>query len=194
MQKVTSYPKLNIKELDFSKHPRAHLVKWQGHKIALTTTKPNYGGKRFWLVCPYCEKRKGLLYKVGQAVICRVCAGLYYPKQDNKVNRDWFYKIMALHGKQLALINKLDPDLYNSDNGIDRLTDYDLAYRMYITPRKPKGMHWITYANKLEQIYSISLQLTKFYQLYQQRRETHDKAIKEQWAQALAYQKKQSAS
>lgn len=185
MQKVTSYPKLTIQQLNFREHPRANCVNWQGHKIALATTKPNYGGKRFWLVCPYCEKRKGALYQVGRAVICRVCAGLYYAGQDNKARRNMFDKIMALHDKQLNLINKLESDLYDSELRIDRLTDYDLAYRMYITPRKPKGMHWATYARKLEQIDRISMQLADIYELYQQRREAHDKAIKEQWAEAI---------
>lgn len=185
MQKVTSYPKLNISQLDFSKRPHAHLVEWQGQKIGITTTKPNYGGVRYWLVCPYCEKRKGLLYQVRQAVICRVCAGLYYPKQDNKDNRDWFYKIMGLHEKQLELINQLDPALYNSYMGIGRLTAYDLAYRMYSTPKKPKGMHWTTYNKKMTQICSISLQLADQYKLYQNMRKAHEQAISKQWEQAL---------
>ncbi|WP_338343012.1 hypothetical protein [Fructobacillus fructosus] len=185
MKKVTSYPKLNIQQLNFRENPRANGVNWQGHKIALATTKPNYGGVRYWFVCPYCEKRKGTLYQVGRAVICRVCAGLYYVAQDNKSRRNMFDKIMALHDKQLNLINKLDPDLYNSDNGIDRLTDYDLAYRMYITPRKPKGMHWATYNKKMTQIWSISQHLSNLYELYGKRKEAHDKAIKAQWSEAI---------
>ncbi|CAK1245357.1 hypothetical protein R54839_PPFHFPJH_01090 [Fructobacillus fructosus] len=184
MQKVTSYPKLNIKQLGFNEYYHAQSVNWLGHNINIATTKPNYGGVRYWLVCPYCEKRKGLLYQVGQAVKCRVCAGLYYPEQDNKVNRDWFYKIMSLHEKQLALINKLDPDLYNSYMGLGRLTACDLAYRMYSTPKKPKGMHWTTYNKKMTQICSISQQLADQYKLYKAMRKAHDIAIKEQWEQA----------
>ncbi|CAH1853285.1 hypothetical protein R078131_00723 [Convivina intestini] len=163
MQKVTSYPELNIKELDFRKHPHAKRVKWQGYKITIATTRPNYGGVRYWLVCPHCKQRKSLLYQVGQTVQCRVCAGLYYPDQDNKARRDGFYKIMGLHEKQLQLINKLDPALYNSYMGLGRLVAYDQAFRMYITPARPKGMHWTTYAKRLEHIYSMSMQLAKFY-------------------------------
>ncbi|MBS9337206.1 hypothetical protein [Fructobacillus parabroussonetiae] len=185
MQKNTSYPKLNIMELDFSKHPRAHLVKWQGHKIALATTKPNYGGKRFWLVCPYCEKRKGALYQVGQAVICRVCAGLYYAGQDNKARRHTFTKIMALHDKQLNLINNLDPGLYNSYMGLGHLLACDLAYRLYNTPKRPKGMHWATYNKKMDEICSIGRQLNNLYALYGKRKKAHDKAIKAQWSEAI---------
>ncbi|WP_288846601.1 hypothetical protein [uncultured Fructobacillus sp.] len=185
MKKVTSYPKINIQQLNFRENPCVSGVNWQGHKIALATTQPNYGGVRYWFVCPYCEKRKGALYQVERAVICRECAGLYYAGQDNKARRSLFNKIMALHEKQLALINKLDPDLYNSDNRIDRLTDYDLAYRMYITPKRPKGMHWATYYKKMDEICSIGRQLSNLYALYQKRREAHDKAIKAQWAEAI---------
>ncbi|CAH1851818.1 hypothetical protein [Convivina praedatoris] len=163
MQKVTSYPKLNIKELDFRKHPHAKRVNWQGYKITIAITRPNYGGVLYWLVCPYCGKRKSLLYHVGQAEQCRVCAGLYYPDQDNKARRDGVYKIMGLHEKQLRLINKLDPALYNSYMELGRLVACDLAFRIYRTPKRPKGMHWTTYARKLEQIDRISLQLAKFY-------------------------------
>ncbi|CAK1243659.1 hypothetical protein R55227_BLOPHJLP_01017 [Fructobacillus tropaeoli] len=184
MQKVTSYPKLHIKQLGFNEYYHAEYVNWLGCNIAIATTKPNYGGLRYWFVCPYCEKRKGALYQVGRAVICRVCAGLYYAAQDNKARRNMFDKIMALHDKQLNLINKLEPDLYDSELGIDRLTDYDLAYRMYITPRKPKGMHWNTYARKLEQIDRISIQLANQYNLYKKMMMAHEKVIKEQWEQA----------
>lgn len=186
MQKVTSYPKLNIQQLNFREHPRANGVNWQGHKIALATTKPNYGGVRYWFICPYCEKRKGALYQVGRAVICRVCAGLYYAGQDNKARRHTFTKIMALHDKQLNLINNLDPGLYNSYMGLGHLLACDLAYRLYDTPKRPKGMHWATYARKLEQIDRISMQLADIYELYQQRREAHDKAIKAQWSEAIS--------
>lgn len=185
MKKVTSYPKLNIQQLNFRENPRANGVNWQGHKIALATTKPNYGGVRYWFVCPNCEKRKGALYQVGRAVICRVCAGLYYAGQDNKARRNMFDKIMALHEHQLELINKLDPVLYNSYMGLGHLLACDLAYRMYITPKRPKGMHWATYYKKMDEICSIGRQLSNLYALYGKRKEAHDKAIKAQWAEAI---------
>ncbi len=53
-----------------------------GINIKLVNTKPNYGGKRLWLECPLCGKRKGVLYKhpVKEKIGCRQCLDLVYRK------------------------------------------------------------------------------------------------------------------
>lgn len=56
-------------------------------KIALTTTRCNYGGERYWFVCPliknglYCGKRVGVLYSVGKYFGCRYCGEIAYAAQ-----------------------------------------------------------------------------------------------------------------
>jgi len=58
------------------------------YKIPLTTTHCNYGGKRYWFICPwykngnYCGKRVGVLYKDGDYFACRHCYNLTYASRN----------------------------------------------------------------------------------------------------------------
>ncbi len=58
------------------------------YKIPLTTTLCNYGGKRYWFICPwfkngnYCGKRVGTLYKDGDYFACRHCYNLTYSSRN----------------------------------------------------------------------------------------------------------------
>ncbi|MFH2063161.1 MAG: hypothetical protein ABIJ46_03335 [bacterium] len=62
----------------------------QDYRIRLTTTRPNYGGVRWWFVCPLsrngraCDRRVGVLYLGGRYFGCRRCYRLPYDKQANK--------------------------------------------------------------------------------------------------------------
>jgi hypothetical protein len=57
-----------------------------GIKINLTKTCTGYGGERFWLLCPMCNKRRGVLYRhpVNQHIACRTCLGLKYRSNTKK--------------------------------------------------------------------------------------------------------------
>ncbi len=57
--------------------------------IGITYTKCNFGGQRFWFVCPMCNGRIGVLYKnpISEAILCRKCHGLSYMKST-------FHKMM----------------------------------------------------------------------------------------------------
>lgn len=58
------------------------------YKIPLTTTPCNYGGVRYWFICPwykngnYCGKRVGVLYKDGDYFACRHCYNLTYSSKN----------------------------------------------------------------------------------------------------------------
>ena len=61
------------------------------YKVPLTTTACNYGGVRYWFICPlskngvYCGRRVGVLYKGGDYFGCRHCYDLTYSsKKENK--------------------------------------------------------------------------------------------------------------
>ena len=49
-------------------------------QVKLVTTVPNFGGLRFWLVCPSCSRRFTKLYCLGdrKSFQCRTCQGLTY--------------------------------------------------------------------------------------------------------------------
>ena len=48
--------------------------------VNFTTTSPNYGGVRYWFICPSCRRRTGKLYLLGDNgyFLCRTCQGLTY--------------------------------------------------------------------------------------------------------------------
>jgi hypothetical protein len=58
------------------------------YKIPLTTTPCNFGGKRFWFICPwyvnsrYCGRRVGVLYLSDKYFACRHCYNLTYSSRN----------------------------------------------------------------------------------------------------------------
>lgn len=61
------------------------------YKVQLTTTPCNYGGVRYWFICPLikngqpCHRRVGVLYKAGDYFGCRHCYELTYSsKNENR--------------------------------------------------------------------------------------------------------------
>ena len=51
-----------------------------GQTILLASTECSYGGRRYWFLCPSCDRRVGSLYKpLADALLeCRTCKGLIY--------------------------------------------------------------------------------------------------------------------
>jgi hypothetical protein len=92
------------------------------YKINLTTTNPQYGGKRWWFICPLrgCSRRVGVLYLTGTYFGCRRCLKLAYESQNE-----------APHSRMLTKAQKIYYKL-GGKGGIDWV------------PR-PKGMHQKTY-------------------------------------------------
>lgn len=57
--------------------------------IMLTKTVANFGGVRYWFVCPYCQRRVGTLYKPKNEIRfkCRHCYNLTYESTQTHDNR-----------------------------------------------------------------------------------------------------------
>ena len=70
-----------------------HTDSWGGEKISmspkfeLVTTPCNYGGKRYWFICPltkggvYCGRRVGVIYSISKYFGCRHCGDIAYDAQ-----------------------------------------------------------------------------------------------------------------
>jgi len=99
------------------------------YKIRLTTTFPNYGGERWWFICPIriCGRRVGVLYFAG-LFACRHCHNFVYASQNE-----------APHSRLLHKSQKIFERLGGS------WADDDY-------PPKPKGMHWKTYWRRVDQM------------------------------------------
>lgn len=98
--------------------------------IALTTTSPNYGGRRWWAWCPRCSRRVAKLYSPpgGGAVFgCRLCLDLVHEvTREDEFSR----AIRRARTPRLrvgASLNLMEPIW-----------------------AKPRGMHWATFDRILE--------------------------------------------
>ena len=66
------------------------------YKVRLVSTECNYGGKRWWFVCPLtvdgrsCSRRVGKLYKDGNYFGCRHCYDLTYSSKNINYNSSWY--------------------------------------------------------------------------------------------------------
>lgn len=67
------------------------------YKIPLVTTPCNYGGQRYWFICPwfkdkvYCGRRINVLYKSGDYFACRHCYELTYHSRNENRRSKWYY-------------------------------------------------------------------------------------------------------
>lgn len=85
----------NYIKLQYTQTERSGEKKSFDYKVKLTTTDCNYGGKRYWFICPLskdglaCNKRVGVLYKSGDYFGCRHCYDLTYNSRNE--NRTYKY-------------------------------------------------------------------------------------------------------
>jgi hypothetical protein len=67
------FPEVAAKRPERAERPR-------GQAFRITRTACNYGGWRYWFLCPTCKRRCGLLYRRGYSeyFACRKCHDLTY--------------------------------------------------------------------------------------------------------------------
>jgi hypothetical protein len=111
--------------LDYRTPERDH-----SERIELVTTCCNYGGVRWWSLCPKCSRRVAVLW--GAPWLCRKCHGLAYrSSQRSKADRPV--------ARARALQAKFGEDADSFGGAFD-------------PPLKPKGMHSRTYDRLCEQL------------------------------------------
>jgi hypothetical protein len=107
-----------------------HEVGWYSEKLKLETTRPTYGGVRWWFICPLSGRRSRVLYRPDGVLrfASRQAHGLAYRSQRQTDSA-------RLIEKSRTIRQKL---------GIDEVDLLSL-------PRwsKPQGMHWRTYYQSL---------------------------------------------
>jgi hypothetical protein len=89
--------------------------------VYFSWTRPQFGGRRPWFLCPRCISRVALLYLRGERWSCRKCCDLAYQSElESKGSR----------GQMKA--RKIRARLGGDWSGFE-------------FPDKPRGMHWRTY-------------------------------------------------
>ena len=131
--KTSEFPALDVRELVRKMGPEwvgrlgSVPLTWAGVPVTvrLVSSRPNYGGARYWAACPSCSRRCAILYLVPieRRAGCRACLGLVHPSSregafDRAIRRMWRHR------------DKLGP-----------------VARQYptSTPPKPRWMRWRTY-------------------------------------------------
>lgn len=86
---LNDYPRLNIAKYKEQlkngdakdiKVSYSYKEKSYSYSIALSKTIPNYGGNRYWWLCPSCSKRVTVLFCAG-VYVCRHCLQVPYGSQ-----------------------------------------------------------------------------------------------------------------
>jgi hypothetical protein len=103
-------------------------------RVSLAWTSCNFGGRRFWFLCPRCRRRAALLYLLGRLFLCRRCCDLAYPSQREDLDT-------RLLGKMRAIRERLG----GSSDIVSRF------------PSRPKGMRELTYWALREEYYRLEL-------------------------------------
>lgn len=94
----------------------------------------NYGGVRWWFMCPACNRRCALLYYTGSVWTCRKCLGLHYKSQQSTKTDPWTWYRQA---ERIA--RRIDPEFTIKDGFYAANADW------WYFPKRPKGMHTATY-------------------------------------------------
>lgn len=123
--------------------------RWSGekndmdYKVPLTTTLCNYGGERYWFVCPlsrdgvYCGRRVGVIYGVDKWFGCRCCADVAYQAQ--------------FEGGTFRTGSVTEPDVEKAYNDVKRKY-YNgrptRKYKRYLRLREKMDRSWLRFALK----------------------------------------------
>jgi hypothetical protein len=89
--------------------------------VYFSWTRPKFGGRRPWFLCPLCIRRVALLYLRGESWACRICCDLAYRSE---------LELKGHRGQMMA--RKIQARLGGDRSGFE-------------FPDKPPGMHWRTY-------------------------------------------------
>lgn len=105
--------------------------------FSLQSTRPHYGGQRWWFTCPQCGGRCRKVYcPPGQTAFgCRACLGLSYRLRQAQKSTGRALRISRLKATLGAY-------------------GYDTAPAAP-TPQRPKGMRWKTYARLLGKLRAV---------------------------------------
>ncbi len=117
--------------------------------VRVVTTRPNYGGVRYWWLCPQCGRRVRILYG-GELFLCRKCHQLTHATSQaskgdySKRTRNRLWAIR----RKLKAIGSLEDDLPDKPRWMHHQTYWRLA-REYYQLKDLLNMAWLLSAIRL---------------------------------------------
>lgn len=189
MNTVEMYKKIDIASLSIqgtSETTQQH-ININNHKIKIASTRPNYGGLRWWFVCPLCQKRKRVLYLSSSDYYCRECLKLNYKSQTYRSKYD------ALSDEYFKLLH----DIYKLKWQIDSeamqgfIEVYEPSMPAYTSldfiPEQPYTMRLSTYEKYMRKLFGMLEQLGQVNRLYTGMIEKHNTDVQEQYEEAFKH-------
>lgn len=67
----------------------------QDHKVYLSCYRPGFGGKRYFFLCPNCDRRVRTLHINCGVIACRICHDLTYTSCNESHKYESLYKLIA---------------------------------------------------------------------------------------------------
>lgn len=66
---------IDIRKLPKAARPLPEVIHFGGERIVTTWTDMHFGGRRQWFLCPSCDRRCAVIYKIGDGPLwgCRIC-------------------------------------------------------------------------------------------------------------------------
>ena len=128
-----------------------HTSNWTGEKesmdyeVRLTPTACNYGGVRYWFLCPLsrggmaCGRRVGVLYGIGKWFGCRYCGDVCYAAQNE--------------GGRFRICSITDVDVEKMENEMKRWYyrgEPTRKHRRLMRMREKNDMGWMMLAARVD--------------------------------------------
>lgn len=110
--------------------------------LHLQSSATNFGGRRWWYVCPRCEKRYTALYWSVTGFRCRKCLGLRYACQYEYYENEFHRQCRRIQRARIAIWGTDDPDV-------------TFLMRSPSSFKRPKGMRRNTFRRKLERLHEL---------------------------------------
>lgn len=120
-------PKIDIRKLAKMVDTIPKVVDFAGERLVTTWTNTAFGGQRPWFLCPSCDRRCAIIYRIGVGPLwgCRIC-----------LNGRYISEHLSPSDRELHKAFKTRARLGQRKGGI-----------LVPFPDKPPSMHWQTYKN-----------------------------------------------
>ena len=98
---------IDIRKLPKEARPLPDVIHFEGERIVTTWTDMHFGGRRQWFLCPSCDRRCAVIYRIGGGPLwgCRICMDGRYASEHKSPQDRRFQKAFKIR-KRLGQTEK----------------------------------------------------------------------------------------